>query len=128
MNIRNKMKTLVASIVRTVLVDAFEKRISPEDAVDKLADLVLMASEEAPETESCRACGWGKSRDPAKDEEPPIVRGALDAQERAEIEARAAKAAARILGEAFGCEHKGNNVDWRSVAIDIQQVLPGKIG
>ncbi len=75
----------------------------------------------------CQACGWSKSRAPTKDEESPIVRGALDAQEQAEIRARAAKAAAKILGEAFGCEHKGNNVDWRSVAIDVQQVLPGKI-
>ncbi len=32
----------------------------------------------------CQACGWSKPRTPDRDEEPPIVSGALDAQERFE--------------------------------------------
>ena len=32
----------------------------------------------------CQCCGWAQSRPPALDEEPPIVRGALNAQAQAE--------------------------------------------
>lgn len=56
------------------------------EAIVYIEQLMLghQPAQPAPHGGACLACGWAQSRHPEQHEEPPIVRGALDAQADAE--------------------------------------------